>query len=628
LRAAARLLQGSFLPGYEPPQAALAWYDIQTMRLERLRYEIWEMLFQTAESCGDTATSAEAWQHLRGIDVPPDIDFEIQEPDSVARLSRIARSRRAGRSGKTRTDTPTISWAGLLPHLERQEQNGFSLSVQEEKALLDALNRRLSSLPKQYAAALRALSVFPQPFTAHQAASVVSVPAGMAVEDTIDRLVKASLLRRTQNGDCRAGTATLKQGAEQRYRLPPFVAPQLFQKLSGVQKKRFKARHAQHFAAFDGQGWPDTPDRLADRERLQKWVLAEQENFLQALEVCLEAPLTEETMGFVASLDKSMFLSSSDNSALLRRTILRKATPRLQEAAESGHFFSHCPAIMLCHVAQEEQDFPAMIHWANVALDWAKIHGEQPVLVTKNGGPALALGHMLQYLLQATHHANRHEEFDHAKALAWSLLPEILEGERTDTGVTGLSRLQFRHIIHFVAAENYWARGDLESASEASDGALADLEEIVPHHPVSETHFAETYYQRGCIQWERGQQGDALSAWNDALLRFQERNDRHGIADCKKRLGHAFAEMGQYAVGQDLVREAIATYAALENEASRTAAVGTLADVMVMRGKTDEARRCYEEALAYWRIAGHARWINRFETALERLPQKAQIERR
>ncbi|MES2465055.1 MAG: hypothetical protein V4671_31200 [Armatimonadota bacterium] len=609
LRLAARLLSGSFLSGFDLAQAATPWRDIQEMRLERLRYQVWKRLLETAEKCGDPVTVAEAWQQLQGIDAPPDIDTEIAEPASAARLSRIAKSRRAGRSGKTSAVTRLVSWDALLPYLEKQEQNGFPLSVGEEKALLQSLNRRLSFLPKPCAVTFRSFSVFPQPFTARQAAVIAGVTCPARIEESIGSLLKASLLRKAPRRET-GSEAAAEEGVEERYNLPPFASALVWQTLSSSRKTCLRARHAQHFMGFICCDWTE------DRASFRQWFLHEQANYLQALDVCLESPLTEETMAFLNGVHMGMGTFGSGEMPLLQRTILQRATPRLREAIESERHFGDSPAILLSFVAREEQDFAGAIHWANIAVQSVKTGDDRPRHLRGEYEPVGTLSTMLNYVLMAAHHGGCHDDFDRALQAAWDLIPKIV-----DDKVTGdKPRINFQCYVRAIAAENCWARGNLESALRFNEEGMTDLKRIASKLQDARPLFAASHYQRGCIQWDRGERDNALHAWNEALGHFGEMNALHGIADCKKRLGRALAEMGQPALGQDVVCEAIALYKTLENEASRTAALGTLADVLVLRGKPNEARRYYEEGLAYWRTIGHASWIGRFETALAHLP--------
>ena len=78
---------------------------------------------------------------------------------------------------------------------------------------------------------------------------------------------------------------------------------------------------------------------------------------------------------------------------------------------------------------------------------------------------------------------------------------------------------------------------------------------------------------------------------------------------------------GQYAIAQDLIQEAIAIYTVQGKPHSRAAALGTLADVLVMRGEVNKAMQFYDEALALSHDAKHAGWVTQIESRLKQLQQ-------
>lgn len=631
LRAAARMLDGDFLPGFRLPETALDWYDGHALQLSGWRYRVWKMLLETAERLHDPVNAAEAWRRLQGIEVPADDDSELRKPASASQLSRLGQSSGSGNSGDSGNSVrktgspkprPRVRWADLLPHLEKQEANGFALSVREEGTLLESLTRCMARLSKPTATLLRHLSVFPQPFTRSQGDFLAGSAESGAGEQAVDRLLAEGLLQKVPvNLPETLGAATESRDApEPRYRLPPFAQPLLWQTLSSRQKKRLRERHARYFVDFTGM---ERSEDSTDTRPFYRWFRNDQRNVMQALDVCLESPLTEQTAEFIECLEKGVSLVGSDETRLLRRTVLRRATPRLKESVEAGTPFPCLSAVLLLVAALEEPDFAGAIHWANVALRRLKFGEDDRATLAEEPNPLSTLRTVLEKLLLTTHHAGRHQEFDQTLQIASDLAAEILEEERFDQG----RRLQFRSAIRAIAAENCWARGDLESALRFNDEAMADLNCVASRLQNAEAYFAASYYQRGCIQWARNRRDDALTAWNDALLGFQAVSDAHGIGDCKRQIGRTLAGMGQYAVGLHLIQESITVYAALENDASRASALGTLADVLVMHGKTDEARRYYGEGLDYWRSREHPQWINRFETALAALEPRAATQR-
>ncbi len=596
LREAARQLHGAFLPGFDPPFAALAWYNTQTVRLEALRNCVWNAVLETAEKTGDTAARAEAWQRLQGIE-----DTESFALRTKATGAKTAKS--------TQRNPLPIEWKDLLCQLEQKERGNLSLTTGEEVALENGLAAVLAQMPAQSVSEFRALSVFPQSFTRDQAAAVADASAG-ATQQFLSRLAKSALLNEippTQEPEC-----------ERRYCLPPFVAPLVFQKLHRSQRKRLRERHARHFVRFDGNGWPKYRE---ERTQIARWCERERANYVQAFEVCLESAFTDETLGFLAELRQGLFQVASPENVHLQRSLLRRAVPRIKEALDAGSFFTCHPASLLFHAAQEEQCFSDAIGWANVVIKHIQsspLHVPTPQKVAG----IWDLMAMIILLLDAIHHAGHHAEFDKAIEMAHVLLSEL--GTPSEAREIEAKQV-FQRGVAFIRAENLWARRNCEAAFLANQSALDSLHQLVALEPEFKAYYPVSYYQRGCIQWDRGHRNDALADWNRALEGFQARSERHGVADCKKRIGKAFAEMGHYAIGQDLIQEAIAIYAAMDKQQSRAAALGTLADVLVMKGEADKALPFYEEGLAYLRSTNHADWIEHFEASLTRLDQNRHI---
>ena len=292
LRAAARLLHGTFLPGFDPPSLALAWYNKQLIYIEALRSNVWKALLEAAERTGDTATRVEAWQQIQGLDNSE--DFTTPEPG------------KRQRSKSARKSALPIDWATFVAHLKHKERVGSPLTIGEESALETALEATLTQLSTQNIVAFRALSVFPQPFTRQQATAISAIRADHT-QQLFDSLLEAALLHEIP--------LPQEPHQDQRYRLPPFVAPLVFQQLHYSQRKRLRLRHAQHFANFNGTEWEINKAR---REMILYRFHEDQTNYLQALDVCLESPWSNQAWDFLACLHHGSAQIASDENILLR----------------------------------------------------------------------------------------------------------------------------------------------------------------------------------------------------------------------------------------------------------------------------------------------------------------------
>jgi tetratricopeptide (TPR) repeat protein len=601
LRQAAQLLQGSFLAGLYPPPAAAPWYNGLQGQVDNLRHSIWTQLQKTAEASGDTFLQAESWRQLQGLDNPDSSEFE----ENATFQPQLPGSKVEG------TDS-SKQWPELLSYLEQKEKSGLRLSVREERMTLDTLDSLMAQLPKEEATLFRSCSVFPQPFTKRQAAAVALVPEDTLVA-TMACLRKVGLLQKIPSSE--SVESKIPPQSMERYFLPPFVGPLVWQRLGSSQKKRLRLRHAQYFLDVKREEW----------QNYQRWLYEEKANILQTLVVGLESLPIEKLVGFVQQIDWITWFPKSDENISTRDTVLCLVTPHFITSIDSMEHdltLKGQVALLLSIAAKSKQDYQEAIRWAKVSqsceVDW----NQREVSVCDNESPML-LRNMIQQMLEVTHHAGLHAEFDEAMKLARRLVPKY----RKHDDLNEIGRLRFRQAIRHYEAENHWARGALDAAYKASSASMADRYSVIALNPSDDRSFASGYYQRGCIQWARGNKDAALADWNEALARFIEDKEQHGVADCKKRLGRVFAEMGHHAIGQQMIREAIAIYTEQENEASRTAAQGTLADALLLEGKIDEAIPYYQEGLSYWRTANHSGWIDHFETALARVEQITRTHR-
>jgi predicted ATPase len=111
----------------------------------------------------------------------------------------------------------------------------------------------------------------------------------------------------------------------------------------------------------------------------------------------------------------------------------------------------------------------------------------------------------------------------------------------------------------------------------------------------------------GVSSWALGDDANGLPRLEEAYALAQELGDRVTIANVQATLGSATARSGRFEEGEELVREALATYRALgvsSAGAHAAEAVFGFSQVMQMQGRSEEALPLLEESVGWARGAG------------------------
>ncbi|MDB5039409.1 MAG: putative ATPase [Candidatus Eremiobacteraeota bacterium] len=136
------------------------------------------------------------------------------------------------------------------------------------------------------------------------------------------------------------------------------------------------------------------------------------------------------------------------------------------------------------------------------------------------------------------------------------------------------------------------------AAAEARRWVKTALERVGPATPslrVARLKLADAALASVLNQFK-----PAVTAAQEALVRFDELADRHGIADAKRFAGRSMVRMGRVAEGEALLRAALETYAALGTRRIG----GTLRDLAVARSLEADlagARDLFARALDVFR---------------------------
>ena len=111
-------------------------------------------------------------------------------------------------------------------------------------------------------------------------------------------------------------------------------------------------------------------------------------------------------------------------------------------------------------------------------------------------------------------------------------------------------------------------------------------------------------YQPHCLNilsrvlWNRGQYEQAKAVAQESLERFEEHNDPGGTSGILVRLGEVETAAGNYALAEEHFRRSLAICEAIDEPGIRVEAVRWLAELALLRGQHDEARKLFEENVA------------------------------
>ena len=211
-------------------------------------------------------------------------------------------------------------------------------------------------------------------------------------------------------------------------------------------------------------------------------------------------------------------------------------------------------------------------------------------------------------LAVAMHHA---EEREAARALVQQWGKTILEKAERGKHVSLLC--QFTEMCltskDYVAALQF----SVEAVSQARLIVSPQQRQIV---------LAPALYQQGNALRRNGQEGFALTSWDEACHYFRFQEDKHGEADCLQRIAEVRLAQGMTAESLFLAEKALSFYKALTNEGSCAACLGTLGDIYAAQCDYERATQLYKEGLEYWEGREHRTWIAAFERKIERIKEQ------
>jgi tetratricopeptide (TPR) repeat protein len=136
------------------------------------------------------------------------------------------------------------------------------------------------------------------------------------------------------------------------------------------------------------------------------------------------------------------------------------------------------------------------------------------------------------------------------------------------------------------------------------------------------TGLAEVYYQAGLTRRVLGRSEEALADIRKSLEIRLGTRDTTGIADCLREISVLTADGGDFLFAHTFLDHALLLYDQSGNAGGRAAAVGVLGDLHARTGRTEDARACYEDALAFWAMQRHKGWSEQMSARLASLEKE------
>lgn len=546
LHDAAVLFGGPFLNRNGLDDSGVGWLPEMRSAVATLEVEVWQQLHDVQVVLGDQGDARALWE---------------------------AQLRLFGPQESPRQETRKPTWEELVPTSAPLAPQNLSLTVQEERLLVSALTKKLEAMPKAVRATFQNLSVFPQPFTVHQA-------------QRITRADNATLALLTEDG--------LLRGVGERYQMPAPVRQVIWKRLSTVQRQRLSERHARHFYRFDGDGWPNLPI-INNPPVYQQWRAEERGNYFQALDWCLKKPLDDEACVYIDQLVRVF-----QEEPVLQMEVLRRSLFRIEEFSKSGppSHREYYPAIRT-QLALREHDFASAVRFARLSLESA-------------GGTPYTF-HVFERLMSVTHHAGLDVEFDEAATLAQKALENAAQ---IDT--RPLMKEAFERAVYSILADNHYTRENFDTALQYNYRA-EELEGRLEAWPPVASARRYTQYQRASILKAMGQLDEALTLYDRIFRLFSAHEERHNAANCLRHIGIILRKKGLLGMARSHIEQALAIYTDLKEMGGRSAALGDLGDLLAQTGDHETALQLYTEGLDFWRSTNHPHWIARFEERISRL---------
>jgi tetratricopeptide (TPR) repeat protein len=137
---------------------------------------------------------------------------------------------------------------------------------------------------------------------------------------------------------------------------------------------------------------------------------------------------------------------------------------------------------------------------------------------------------------------------------------------------------------------------ELASDAEALARSLNDLEAL-----------GDALNTRGIVEFERGEHGEALARYEEALDVFRELEDRAHEGLMLASCGVTLHRLGRLDDAEGRLEAALALAQASEQPVLEARALAALGDVEAERGQLVGARRCYERSLEVRRAHGDRR---------------------
>jgi tetratricopeptide (TPR) repeat protein len=443
------------------------------------------------------------------------------------------------------------------------------LCLDDAHTLEGLLKIQLAHLPPALLPTLHALAVFPASFTAEQAQKI-----GAASEQDLSRFAELEFLHAEADG---------------RYVMRDALRQILWRKLTGEERRRLTEKHAKWFV---------------------EWVV---ETYMRSVidSSVVVAPLFETEYENLEPVLNRRIAGNPEEIDFSFIGILWLKNDRLKKIVESHKKTLTDWLNQYTSYSNSESIFYILVLHSSVsketeiASEYLKMISDQKIVPESIRERSFAS--KISACMLAFHHSGEDRIFD--DLVEW--------GEKV--------KRQFPKAAAY-APENYFIIGENRMARQRFTEALVFNERLMRcYRSRSHPNFAAALYQRGCILKGLERPDEARACWNEALERFEAKNDQHGIADCLQSLAVLYREEGALVEAKRTVLQAIHLYQKCGDEAAVKTAGGTLGDILLEKGETDKAQTFYEAGLAFWKSRKHPRWTEKFEKRLQNLQERSQF---
>ena len=523
LRDAAALLRGGFLEGYELPGEGDGWLERMRFEAERLSAEVWLQLAHALDATGERRGAFDAArkayvlrpEHPETLELLLDLSDGAREHEEVLQLSK------------------RLGVEKLLPCLEELERDGVSLTITEESVLREAIRVRLAQLSQEVTRGLKAISGFPQAFTASQALAICDLSV-----ETLERITRAFPLRKEEN----------------RYALLPAIRAAFQSTLSEQERQHFHERHSLYWCTTISS--PEAHDfrKVARQE--------DKENLKLAASWYLKHAPQREGVIFLQYYWHSHNYPCSASEVKQSEAYLQRAMEELtQDTAQLA-------SQLLGSLAVHRQDFSQAIFWLRVAVERFSSISETSWIE----------------LLIASHHAQQDEVFDETLIyipdlkVLWERVQlhfHIAENRRARHRFTEALEhndiaLEMQKTLDTLKPHNGTLHGTLpvlwgqrgsilqalkrvEEAEHCWDTALIGYE---VHK--NQGGIAECYQALGQLAAQSGRVGLGISLVQQAIATFAEVGNEGAVAAAQGTLGDILRARGEIKEARSLYEKGLA----------------------------------------------------------------------